>query len=107
MMMADAPGALELAPSTDQVVFEGDVLSLRCRVESSGQHVRWYHDSRPFIADRESGELQQSYGDSPSHHARGVVSSVRLEPLRRRHSGTWTCETIASLGRASRFVFSC
>ena len=94
----------ELTPSSaDQVVFKGDVLSLSCRVRSSDYHVNWYHDGRPFVADRDSGELQQSYADA-GRHGVGVVSTVRLERLRPRHSGNWTCEASTSLGRTSRFA---
>ena len=94
---------MELTPTTDQVVFQGDVLSLSCRVHKSDQHVRWFHDGRPFFADRRSGELQQSYRD-PAHHG-DIVSTIRLERLRSRHSGNWTCEARSSLGRTERFAY--
>ena len=93
---------LELTPATDQVVFQGDVLSLFCRVHKSDHHVRWFHDGRPFFADRRSGELQQSYRD-PAHHG-DIISAIRLERLRPRHSGNWTCEARTSLGRSTRFA---
>ena len=91
---------VELIPSTDQVVFQDDVLSLSCRVRSSDYHVTWFHDGQPFFADRESGEIQQTYRDPDSHE--GFVSTVRLERLRPQHTGNWTCHATTSQGRSSR-----
>jgi len=97
--------SLELSPSTDQVVFAGDALWLRCHTQSSDEQVRWYLNSRLFIANRQAGELQQTYSDAEYHP--GVMSSVRLDPLRRRHSGHWTCETTTPQGhKASRSACS-
>ena len=93
---------LQLTPSTDQVLFQGDVFSLTCRVPSSVYHVIWYHDEQRFLADRSSGELHQNYRDPDRDD--GVISTVRLERLRPRHSGNWTCDARTSLTHVSRSV---
>jgi len=46
MMLIDGgsvAAVLQLTPSRDQVLFQGDVLSLSCRVPSSVYYISWYN----------------------------------------------------------------
>lgn len=94
---------LELQPSHDQVVFEGDSLQLRCRAPSITQDrgvtfITWIKESTTTSNTNsliESSMLQES----------GLVeSSLDIQHLSQEHSGQWNCILVSDQGNQTQAI---
>uniref|UniRef100_T1IIR4 G-protein coupled receptors family 2 profile 2 domain-containing protein n=1 Tax=Strigamia maritima TaxID=126957 RepID=T1IIR4_STRMM len=82
----------EMKPDMNQIVFQGDQLSLFCNlyfVDSSAT-ITWFYNSHELLPNSNlSSYVAVDTKESPDGTT--VTSSVSLNPLSVNHSGTWHC----------------
>lgn len=96
-LKSSSSSSFEMTPSTDQVVFEGDSLTLTCRISPcEGQmKVVWLRNGHPVVNSRSMIRSRDF-----------VEVGIVLDPLSPSHSGTWRCSVMQAEGgrRISRSV---